>query len=90
MLFRSKCALRTAKPTGTITEEVVYLAAAGRPALNEPHRTLTAPLVRGGTPITTDSLEDARGRVHAGLLSLPWEGLGLSHGDPAITTRLVG
>ncbi|MFA4083336.1 nicotinate phosphoribosyltransferase [Mycobacteroides salmoniphilum] len=85
-----KCALRTARPTGTITEEVVYRAATGLPTLKEPHRTLTAPLVRGGTPITTDSLEDARGRVRAGLLSLPWEGLGLSHGDPAITTRLVG
>ncbi|WP_078325587.1 nicotinate phosphoribosyltransferase [Mycobacteroides salmoniphilum] len=85
-----KCALRTARPTGTITEEVVYRAATGLPTLKEPHRTLTNPLVRGGTPITTDSLEDARGRVRAGLLSLPWEGLGLSHGDPAITTRLVG
>jgi len=69
---------------------VVYRAAAGRPAVTEPHRTLTSALVRGGTPVTTDTLEDARERVRTGLLSLPWEGLGLSHGDPAIATRLVG
>lgn len=85
-----KCALRIAKPTGTITEEVVYRAAAGRPAVTEPHRTLTSALVRGGTPVAADTLEDARERVRTGLLSLPWEGLGLSHGDPAIATRLVG
>ncbi|BAX96777.1 nicotinate phosphoribosyltransferase [Mycobacteroides stephanolepidis] len=85
-----KCALRTAKPTGTVTEEVVYRTATGQPPVTEPHRVLTTPLVRGGAPVTSDSLDDARGRVRAGLLSLPWEGLGLSHGDPAITTRLVG
>ncbi len=85
-----KCALRIAKPTGTITEEVVYRAATGQPVVTEPHRTLTSALVRGGTPVATDSLEDARDRVRTGLLSLPWEGLGLSHGDPAIVTRLVG
>lgn len=85
-----KCALRIAKPTGTITEEVVYRAATGQPVVTEPHRTLTSALVRGGTPVATDSLEDARERVRTGLLSLPWEGLGLSHGDPAIVTRLVG
>lgn len=85
-----KCALRTAKPTGTVTEEVVYRAAAGQPTVMEPHRVLTTPLVRGGAPVTSDSLDDARDRVRTGLLSLPWEGLGLSHGDPAITTRLVG
>ncbi|TDZ42109.1 nicotinate phosphoribosyltransferase [Mycobacteroides franklinii] len=85
-----KCALRIAKPTGTITEEVVYRAATGQPVVTEPHRTLTSALVRGGTPVATASLEDARERVRTGLLSLPWEGLGLSHGDPAIVTRLVG
>lgn len=85
-----KCALRIAKPTGTITEEVVYRAATGQPVVTEPHRTLTSALVRGGTPVATDSLEDTRERVRTGLLSLPWEGLGLSHGDPAIVTRLVG
>ncbi|MEU9806321.1 nicotinate phosphoribosyltransferase [Mycobacterium sp. NPDC050853] len=85
-----KCALRTAKPTGTITEEVVYRAATSGPVINEPHRTLTVPLVRSGTSVSADTLEAARGRVRAGLLSLPWEGLGLSHGDPAITTRLMG
>ncbi|ALR11178.1 nicotinate phosphoribosyltransferase [Mycobacteroides saopaulense] len=85
-----KCALRIAKATGTILEEVVYRATAGQPEVAEPHRTLTGALIRGGEPVTADSLDDARERVRTGLLSLPWEGLGLSHGDPAIATRLVG
>lgn len=44
-----KCALRIAKPTGTITEEVVYRADAGQPTVPEPHRILTTALVRGAS-----------------------------------------
>jgi nicotinate phosphoribosyltransferase len=32
----------------------------------------------------------ARERVAAGLKSLPWDGLKLSDGEPAIPTRLIG
>ena len=34
-------------------------------------------------------LHAARSLVAAGLHSLPWEGLALSHGEPAIPTRQV-
>ncbi|CPY78818.1 Probable nicotinate phosphoribosyltransferase [Mycobacteroides abscessus] len=51
-----KCALRIAKPTGTITEEVVYRAAAGQPTVTEPHRILTTALVRGGKSVAHHSL----------------------------------
>ena len=47
---------------------------------------LSVPLVRAGDPVATDDLAAARARVATGLKSLPWEGLKLSHGEPAIPT----
>jgi nicotinate phosphoribosyltransferase len=86
-----KEALRLSRPTGTITEEVVYPA--GRPpSTTEPFRVLTTPLVRGGEVVAdTDhaALAAARGLVASGLHSLPWEGLKLAHGDPAIPTMQI-
>ncbi|OBI52532.1 nicotinate phosphoribosyltransferase [Mycobacterium sp. E787] len=83
-----KEALRLARPTGTITEEVVYPA--GRPPETaEPYRALTTPLVRGGEAVCRPSLSAARELVAAGLRSLPWEGLNLSHGEPAIPTTQI-
>jgi nicotinate phosphoribosyltransferase len=85
-----KEALRRYRPTGTITEEVVY-PAGRRPAAGEPCRVLTTPLVRGGhivaeTDTDKDALAAARALVASGLRSLPWEALKLAHGDPAIPT----
>jgi nicotinate phosphoribosyltransferase len=86
-----KEALRCSRPTGTITEEVVYPA--GRPpAITEPCRVLPIPLVRGGEIVADTSngaLAEARELVASGLGSLPWEGLKLAHGDPAIPTRQI-
>ncbi|CPR10048.1 nicotinate phosphoribosyltransferase [Mycobacterium bohemicum DSM 44277] len=83
-----KEALRLSRPTGTITEEVVHPA--GRPpTTREPFRVLTTPLVRAGEPVTEPNLAAARELVASGLRSLPWEGLNLSHGDPAIPTAQV-
>ena len=80
-----KEALRLARPTGTITEEVVHPA--GRaPATTEPCRVVTTPLVRGGVAVSDPDLSAARELVASGLRSLPWEGLKLSHGEPAIPT----
>ena len=80
-----KEALRLARPTGTITEEVVHPA--GRaPATTEPCRVVTTPLVRGGVVVSDPDLSAARELVASGLRSLPWEGLKLSHGEPAIPT----
>jgi nicotinate phosphoribosyltransferase len=53
---------------------------------------LTVPLVRGGDVVTdtgATALAAARDRVASGLHSLPWEGLKLAHGEPAIPTRLI-
>ncbi|MCX2714325.1 nicotinate phosphoribosyltransferase [Mycolicibacterium sp. J2] len=85
-----KAALRLAKPSGTVVEEVVHLA--GCPPQTDPKltaRPLTVDLVRGGVRVDGGDLAAARERVAAGLHSLPWDGLGLSRGEPAIPTRLV-
>lgn len=82
-----KAAMRLAKDSGTIVEEVVHPADAV-PA--DDGRVLTVPLVRSGSVVYDASLDDARARVAAGLHSLPWDGLKLSAGEPAIPTRLVG
>ena len=83
-----KHAMRLAWPTGTVFEEIVYPA--GRPpATTEAGRTLTVPLVRGGEPVAADDLPAARARVAAGLKSLPWDGLKLSRGEPAIPTTMI-
>lgn len=80
-----KQALRLAKDTGTIVEEVVHPY--GHPP--ESGRSLTVDLVRDGDPTADLSLEAARERVRFGLESLPWDGLKLSRGEPAIPTRMV-
>ena len=86
-----KEAVRLSRPTGTITEEVVHPA--GRaPDTTEPCRVLTTPLVRGGQVVAQTgnaALIAARQLVASGLRSLPWEGLSLAHGDPAIPTTQI-
>jgi nicotinate phosphoribosyltransferase len=83
-----KEALRLARPTGTITEEVIY-PAGRRPETTEPCRALTTPLVRGGEAVFSPDLSAARELAASGLRSLPWEGLNLSHGEPAIPTTQI-
>ncbi len=83
-----KEALRVARSTGTITEEVVY-PVGRQPVVTEPFRALTIPLVRGGEVVAKPDLAAARNLVASGLRSLPWEGLNLSHGDPAIPTTQI-
>lgn len=83
-----KAALRLAKSSGTVVEEIVHPA--GAPLrVTGPSQTLTVPLVRSGEVLSRTDLAAARQRVAEGLLSLPWEGLALSHGEPAIPTRVV-
>jgi nicotinate phosphoribosyltransferase len=86
----AKTAIRTAKSSGTIVEEVIYRSGTAAPDLDLPARPLQIPLVRGGKPVDhLPSLTESRDHLAAALVSLPWEGLGLSHGDPAIPTRFI-
>lgn len=85
-----KHVLRRHRATGTAIEEVVWTAAAERPAAEEYDRDLQIPLVRGGQPVEDlPTLDDARARLRRAQVSLPWEGLKLSHGEPAIPTTLL-
>jgi nicotinate phosphoribosyltransferase len=81
-----KSALRRYKPTGTALEEVVYLA--DKPVVAGPHdRVLPVPLMHRGERVAgLDSLERSRERLRAALVTVPWEGLKLSKGEPAIPT----
>jgi nicotinate phosphoribosyltransferase len=82
-----KQALRTCKPTGTIVEEIVHPY--GQPPPGESGRALTVELVRNGEPVGDLSIDAARRRVKEGLHSVPWDGLKLSKGEPAIPTRMI-
>jgi nicotinate phosphoribosyltransferase len=83
-----KAALRRARPSGTVIEEVIHPVGAPPPTTG-PSRVLTVPLVRSGESVAAPDLAAARDRVADGLHSLPWEGLALSHGEQAIPTRVV-
>lgn len=83
-----KAATRLSRPSGTITEEVVH-PVDQPPQTSEPSRQLTVALVRDGKLLATPDLDAARDLVATGLRSLPWEGLALSQGEPAIPTRQV-
>lgn len=87
----TKKAVRLVRRTGTLVEEIVYPADAQRPEPNGHEvRDLQTPLVRAGSVVDgLPTLQESRELVARGLVSLPWEGLKLSDGDPAIPTTFV-
>jgi nicotinate phosphoribosyltransferase len=84
-----KTAVRRHKPTGTAVQEVIA-ARCDPPA--QPHdRALQRPYVRGGSVVSdVPSLSDSRALLRQNLISIPWEGLKLSAGDPAIPVITMG
>jgi nicotinate phosphoribosyltransferase len=84
-----KTAVRRHKPTGTATEEIVVSRGDCDP---QPHdRPLQRPFVRAGEVVSdVPTLTEAREHMRAALISIPWEGLKLSAGDPAIPVMLRG
>ncbi|WNV82732.1 nicotinate phosphoribosyltransferase [Umezawaea sp. Da 62-37] len=84
-----KGALRKHKDTGTSLEEVVF-PFHEQPDLDEHDRLLHVPLLRGGQPADgVATLAESRERLRAALVSVPWEGLKLSRGEPAIPTTFL-
>lgn len=85
-----KSALRRHKPTGTAIEEVVF-PARQHPELGAHDRLLPISLLRDGERVARlPSLEQGRERLRAALVSVPWEGLKLSRGEPVIPTVFDG
>ncbi|GAA4839094.1 nicotinate phosphoribosyltransferase [Saccharopolyspora rosea] len=84
-----KAAIRRHKETGTAVEEVVYHVAPGaaEPVLGPHDRFVQIPLLRDGKRVDDlPTLEDSRQRLRHALVTVPWEGLKLSDGEPAIPT----
>jgi nicotinate phosphoribosyltransferase len=83
-----KTALRAHKPTGTALEEIVSSEPEVAPAPGE--RRVQRPLVRNGAPVDDlPSLAESRAHLRTATVTLPWDGLKLSRGEPAIPTRIV-
>lgn len=83
-----KTALRAHKPTGTALEEIVTTARDVAP--DEGERLLQQPLVRAGSVVAgLPSLDESRRHLREATVTLPWDGLKLSRGEPAIPTRLT-
>jgi len=85
----AKSALRRHKPTGTAVEEVVHLL--DHPVEPGEHdRVVPVPLVTKGEPAgDLPTLDEAREHLRRGLVAIPWEGLKLSRGEPAIPTTFL-
>lgn len=79
-----KFAVRRHRDSGTATGEVVRVH---EPPLPQPgDRALQAGFVRDGELVDVPSLEQSRDHLRHVLTTLPWEGLALSKGEPAIPT----
>jgi nicotinate phosphoribosyltransferase len=83
-----KTALRLHKPSGTAVEEIVVSGAVEQPGEGE--RFLQRAFVRAGARAgDVPDLEQSREHLRAATVTLPWDGLKLSRGEPAIPTRIV-
>ncbi|MFD6635844.1 nicotinate phosphoribosyltransferase [Micromonospora chalcea] len=82
-----KVAVRRHKPTGTATEEIIVPQ--GVPDRQPNDRLLQHSYVVSGEPAKLPTLEDSRDHLRQCLISIPWEGLKLSAGDPAIPVTVV-
>ncbi len=82
-----KTALRAYRESGTAVEELVVTG----PASPGPLETLLqVPLLRGGVPVDgLPTLVESREHLARALVTLPWDGLKLSRGEPAIATRVM-
>jgi nicotinate phosphoribosyltransferase len=83
-----KTALRAHKPSGTALEEIVVSGAVSTPGPGE--RLLQRPLIRSGKVVDDlPTLDQSREHLRAAMVTLPWDGLKLSRGEPAIPTRVA-
>ncbi|MCX5069521.1 nicotinate phosphoribosyltransferase [Micromonospora lupini] len=82
-----KVAVRRHKPTGTATEEIIVPQ--GVPDRQANDRLLQRSYVIDGEPVGLPTLDESREHLRECLISIPWEGLKLSAGDPAVPVTVV-
>jgi len=82
-----KVAVRRHKPTGTAVEEIVV--SQGVPDRVNGDRVLQRSYLAAGEPLDVPDLAASREHLRRCLISIPWEGLKLSAGDPAIPVTVV-
>jgi nicotinate phosphoribosyltransferase len=82
-----KVAVRRHKPTGTATEEIIVPQ--GVPDRQANDRMLQRSYVIDGEPVGLPTLDGSREHLRECLISIPWEGLKLSAGDPAVPVTVV-
>jgi nicotinate phosphoribosyltransferase len=90
----AKVGVRAQRASGTALEEFVVAgdAMSSLPLdRGDVFRTISEPLWRDGGPVGAGraDLPEARARCAESLRSLPWEGLSLGHGEPAIPTTVL-
>jgi nicotinate phosphoribosyltransferase len=99
----AKVGVRAHRPSGTAVEEFVVTgtASSALPAgtaasalptgRGDTFRTVSQPLWRDGHAVGAGraTIEEARERCAMAIGSLPWEGLSLGHGEPALHTTVV-
>jgi nicotinate phosphoribosyltransferase len=82
-----KIAVRRHKPTGTATEEIVV--SRGVPDPRPGDQLLQRSFVDGGVAAAAVPLAESREHLREALISIPWEGLRLTAGDPAIPVIMI-
>ncbi|MFG1650888.1 nicotinate phosphoribosyltransferase [Micromonospora sp. NPDC049275] len=82
-----KVAVRRHKPTGTATDEIIVPQ--GVPDRQANDRLLQRSYVIDGEPVALPTLDESREHLRECLISIPWEGLKLSAGDPAVPVTVV-
>jgi nicotinate phosphoribosyltransferase len=82
-----KVAVRRHKPTGTATEEIVV--SGGVPDPRPGDQLLQRSFVDGGVAAAAVPLAESRKHLREALISIPWEGLRLTAGDPAIPVIMI-
>ncbi len=82
-----KVAVRRHKPTGTATEEIVV--SRGVPDPRPGDQLLQRSYVDGGVAAAAVPLAESREHLRQALISIPWEGLRLAAGDPAIPVTMI-
>jgi nicotinate phosphoribosyltransferase len=79
-----KTAVRRHRSSGTATDEIVR--SGGDPSSQPGDRALQVAMVRGGERLPWPTLDESRAHLRSVITTLPWQGLALSRGEPAIPT----